>query len=67
MEWVYNVQDYLTDIEWVEMNRDYFTGRTELTGASYDSLLLFAVAGFALVVLHALFKLVFGKRKPVVE
>ena len=44
------------EIEWVRVTRSVY-GQTELAGASWDPLLLFAAAGIAIVILHALYKL----------
>ena len=49
------------ELEWVRMSRGVY-GQTELVGASWDPLVLFAAAGLAFVVIHALYKAL-AKRK----
>jgi hypothetical protein len=49
------------EMEWVRVTRSVY-GQTELSGASWDPLLLFVLAGIAIVVLHALYKMTLAPR-----
>lgn len=44
-------------MQWVRVLSDPFTGQTRLVGAAWDPLLYFVLAGVAVAVLHALYKL----------
>lgn len=53
-------------MEWVRVSRSVY-GQTEVAGASWDPLYLFVLAGIAVVVLHALYKAITGRRVTAAE
>ncbi len=48
-------------MEWVRVTRSVY-GQTELAGASWEPLYLFVVAGVAIAVLHAFYKMTLAPR-----
>lgn len=53
-------------MEWVRVSRSVY-GQAEVAGASWDPLYLFVLAGIAVVVLHALYKAVTGRKVTVAD
>jgi hypothetical protein len=53
-------------MEWVRVTRSVY-GQAEVAGASWDPLYLFVLAGIGFVVLHALYKAIWGRKVTAAE